>query len=321
MLRAENIHKNYGSRQVLRGVGLDLRRGEAHVLLGRNGSGKTTLARILAGLEKPCRGEVLLPKGGRVMLVSQDFVVWPHLSVEKNIQLGGGSSGTGGTHQWMQRLGLADMRYTKAGQLSHGQKQRVALARALSANPEVLILDESFSSFDPQTRRETAKEIETLCGKDGPTRLWITQQVSDLQGRADRISILEEGVLVQTGTPTDIYEFPANHSVAELTGPVTVLPLHEWDRIRQLMEISAASYDFPATAQEIREVAFRPCYFRMSDENANGPFAVVRASFSEGGYLTEVTEPGGVSLLVLTDREWKAGQKVSVEWGGRICGW
>ncbi|MCI0536398.1 MAG: ABC transporter ATP-binding protein [Verrucomicrobiales bacterium] len=223
LLSLLNVTKSYGEIRVLRGLSIELEAGRTCVLLGASGSGKTTLARLICGLERPDGGLIEDKVAARRMLVAQDFVIWPHLTVRKNIALGYHGpkhEETDTIRLWLRRLGIEGWETERAGTLSFGQQQRVALARAMCFEPDLLVLDEPLAHLDAPARREQAIEIKDLCSRTGVTMLWITHDPREAFAVADEVAILEDGVIRQLDTPEMIYERPVTVGIGELGGEI-----------------------------------------------------------------------------------------------------
>ena len=220
-------------------VELEVPPGRIVGLLGPNGAGKTTLLRVLAGLLAPEEGRVVLD--GRVLddtatgqhvapderpvgVVFQNYLLFPHLSALENVAFGLRSRGVPKAEararagDWLERVGLGELRASKPKQLSGGQAQRVALARALATEPRLLLLDEPLAALDATTRLETRRELRRqLDGYDG-VRLLVTHDPVEAIALAERLIVLEAGRVSQTGSPQDISERPRSRYVADLVG-------------------------------------------------------------------------------------------------------
>ena len=237
-LALADIHHAYGALPVLRGVSVAVPQGTVMGLLGPSGCGKTTLLRVAAGLEPLQRGRVqvggetvadartggaLPPERRGVGLMFQDYALFPHLTVAQNVGFGLAGADAGRT-EWVRRslarLGLEDLAGRYPHTLSGGQQQRVALLRALAPEPRVLLLDEPFASLDVTLRAQIRTETLELIKETGIATLIVTHDPEEAMFMSDELLVMGQGVLVQRGTPLDLYQTPANAFVADLFGPV-----------------------------------------------------------------------------------------------------
>ena len=220
-------------------VDLKVEPGEVVAVLGPNGAGKTSLLRGLAGLlpldagrvaldgvvlEEPAAG-VLVPSERRPLaMVFQDYLLFPHLTVLENVAFGLRSRGTSRpeatstANRWLERVGLAAEAQRKPASLSGGQAQRVALARALATNPALLLLDEPMAALDASTRVELRRDLRRHLESFGGVRLLVTHDPLEAMAMADRLVILEQGRVLQSGSPADVTQRPRSRYVADLVG-------------------------------------------------------------------------------------------------------
>lgn len=216
--------------------------GELLALVGESGSGKTTLLRLISGLEHADAGTIELagkvitgsnrhvsPEERGVGLVFQHHALFPHLTVARNVTFGLRKKSTAAQREILEELlslvGLPGYGSRFPHELSGGERQRVALARALAPGPGLLLLDEPFSNLDPQWRISIRDETRRILKQRGSTAILVTHHTQDALSVADRIAVLHEGVLQQTGTPHQIYHAPANERVASLFGVCNFIPL------------------------------------------------------------------------------------------------
>ncbi|MFY8149453.1 MAG: ABC transporter ATP-binding protein [Prochlorococcaceae cyanobacterium] len=243
-LRLEGLGRRLGARVILEGLDLAVTPGECLALLGPSGCGKSTTLRLIAGLDSPDAGRIVLggrditalpPARRQVAMVFQSYALYPHLSVERNLTLGmeirrvEPSVIAREVQAVLEMLQLHDLRDRLPAALSGGQRQRVALARALLRRPEVFLLDEPMSNLDAQLREELRPQLRALlCGGSAPV-VYVTHDQQEAMGIADRIAVLHQGALQQCGTPRELYERPANRFVACFLGrpEINLLPEHD----------------------------------------------------------------------------------------------
>ncbi|SNT76617.1 ABC transporter ATP-binding protein [Paracoccus seriniphilus] len=232
-LSLKNIEKNFGTFQALRDVNLEIGSAEFICLLGGSGCGKTTLLRIIAGLETPTSGEMLLDGTDltrvdchkrNVGMVFQSLALFPHLNVGQNIAYGLELRGVGKAERMARAtelldvVGLSGLSDRPVSALSGGQRQRVAIARALAIQPALFLMDEPFSALDAGLREHLQIEVKKLQRKLGVTTIFVTHDQNEAMSIADRIVILNEGRIEQAGTPTEIYSRPQTRFVADFMG-------------------------------------------------------------------------------------------------------
>ena len=214
-------------------VDLETREGEFLVFLGPSGSGKTTLLRMIAGLERPTAGEILIggkvvndltPRERRIAMVFQSYALYPHLSVYNNIAFPLKAQNVPKhTHkekvQWAASLlGIGNLLQRKPRELSGGERQRVALARAIVREPSVFLLDEPLSNLDAKLRLAAREELERFHRRVGTTTIYVTHDQVEAMAMGDRVMVLNKGVVRQIGTPKEVYDDPADTFVATFLG-------------------------------------------------------------------------------------------------------
>ena len=296
-VEARRIIKRFGQGQTamvaLDDVSVQVERGEFFTLLGPSGCGKTTLLRLIAGIESPTSGAILLegaditalpPNKRPVNTVFQSYALFPHLTVAENIGFGLQMLGkpraevADTTARMLAMVRMEALAGRKTSQLSGGQQQRVALARALAPQPKVLLLDEPLSALDLKLRKEMQTELKRLQKETGITFIFVTHDQEEALTMSDRIGVMSAGHILQVGTPRQIYTRPANRFVAGfigetnfLTGTLrgTVVALDAGGQVRISDQGKAAG---PVT------LAVRPEHVRIVPENTAGSLrATVRA--------------------------------------------
>ncbi|MEW6262245.1 MAG: putative 2-aminoethylphosphonate ABC transporter ATP-binding protein [Thermodesulfobacteriota bacterium] len=254
-LEAENITKTFGRFPALKDVSFQAGRGEFICLLGPSGCGKTTMLRIVAGLEKQDGGRIIiehkdishLPSSKRnVGLVFQSYALFPNLTVMENVAYGlkrWGHDRAMVRHRVNELLDLMELKAHGGkypAQLSGGQQQRVALARALALSPRLLLLDEPLSALDAQVRVMLRTELKQIQRRLNVTTVMVTHDQEEALTMADRILVMDQGVLIQSGTPLEVYERPATPFVASFIGAMNFLP-RSWKSDGRVFRLGAAS--------------------------------------------------------------------------------
>jgi len=238
IIRARSVAKSYGSEIVLSDFNLDIWNGSIVGILGISGSGKTTALRLLAGFDKPDSGiiemrdrvisseETFLPPEERnIGMVFQDYALFPHLNVEKNISFGLSRDEikSGRLEEVLSMCNLETYRNKIPQELSGGQQQRVSLARALAPKPEVILLDEPFTSLDAHMARDLREEVVSLLRQTETTALIVTHDQEEALSVCDVVSVLENGSVIQSATPQEIYLNPVSQTVANSVGDPNIL--------------------------------------------------------------------------------------------------
>jgi len=222
------LSKSYNQIPVLVDLNFTIESGEILTFIGPSGAGKTTLLKILTGVETPDAGNVDFSEktGGDRLLVFQDYQLFPALSVEKNISFGlrarkiPRSSYENKLENFLNTFGLAQHRHKRPHQLSAGQQQRTALARAMILEPGLLLLDEPFANLDPQLKGEMADFIRTRQKQLGITTLCVSHDTREAFSLSDRIGLIQEGRLIQLGSPESFYNAPVSPEVSRFLGKV-----------------------------------------------------------------------------------------------------
>ena len=239
MVSMQHLSKSFGETEVLRDVNVDVKRGEVVVVLGPSGSGKSTMLRCINLLEKPTGGHIFIegqeitgPNTNvdklreHVGMVFQQFNLFPHLSAKKNVMLAqrkvlkrSAAEAERIAIEQLSRVGLADRAEFLPAQLSGGQQQRVAIARALAMDPHVMLFDEATSALDPELVRGVLDVMRSLA-EAGMTMVVVTHEMGFAREVADRVIFMEEGVIVEEGTPTEVFDHPKHDRTKDFLGHI-----------------------------------------------------------------------------------------------------
>ena len=238
-LRVDKVTKRFGRHVVIDRVSLDIAPGELFFLLGPSGCGKSTLLRCIAGFHRPDEGTVHIgdadvtkqpPEARDTGMVFQSYALWPHLTVAENVAFGleqrqvPKREAAARVAEALAQVHMADRAAARPNELSGGQQQRVALARALVVRPRCLLLDEPLSNLDAKLRLEMRTEIRRICKQAGLTAVYVTHDQKEALSIADRLAILDQGVIQQLGRPQDVYRRPVSRFVAGFIGESNFLP-------------------------------------------------------------------------------------------------
>ncbi|HKP26597.1 MAG TPA: ABC transporter ATP-binding protein [Dongiaceae bacterium] len=241
VIELRQITKTFGSFTAVHSIDLSIGEGEFFTIVGPSGSGKTTVLRMLAGLESPTDGDIVL-RGQRIndvpanrrptCMVFQSLALFPHRTVGQNIEFPlkirdvAPAERKKRALQLMEQLRLPEDYYGKnVTKCSGGERQRVALARALAYNPDILFFDEPLSAIDYKLRKTLEKELKDIHRETGKTFIYITHSLEEAMVMSDRIGVMRLGRLVQVGTPNEIYTSPNSKFVSEFIGDVNILPV------------------------------------------------------------------------------------------------
>ena len=268
----KNINKSFGSLHVLKGINLEVEKGELLTLLGPSGCGKSTLLRCLAGLEEVQEGQIFLEDQDitnldarlrQIGMVFQQYSLFPNMTVEQNLAFGlkiqklSKEEMKEEITKALKMIGMEDKRNSYPNQLSGGQQQRVALARAIVTKPKVLLLDEPLSAIDAKLRKNLQIEIRRIQKELNITTIFVTHDQDEAMIMSDRICLLNEGEIEQLGKPIDIYTEPKTKFAAGFIGNYNVL------------DPSAFSWLTGVKLDDEDSVAIRPETIAISRERPN----------------------------------------------------
>src|SRR5262245_38450015 len=330
-IEVRDLVVRYGVVTAVRGVSLSVRAGEHLTLLGPSGCGKTTTLRAIAGLEKPESGEIRIdgavvysssprvqvpPEKRGLSMVFQSYAVWPHMTVFDNVAYGlrvrrVPERELAEKVRWaLELVQMADLGDRSASKLSGGQQQRVALARAFVFSPSVLLFDEPLSNLDAKLRAEMRIEIKELQQRLGITSVYVTHDLEEALAISDRIVVMRDGVIEQTGSPAEIYDLPRNAFVADFVGSANLIrgrhrpDLSGEDTIALETPSGAVVHGVtcgrPVAAEPVFSV--RTVHIRVSREpapaSANAWPATIRRRVFQGDFTQYHVEVSGRAVVV-----------------------
>ncbi|WP_243387302.1 ABC transporter ATP-binding protein [Bacillus kexueae] len=291
-LTIKEVAKNYGQVKVLQHVSLSLEKGEFVTLLGQSGCGKSTLLRSIAGLVELDEGTILLdgkditnvdPRKREIGMVFQSYALFPNMTVFDNIAFGlkmkKKDKVKHRVYRMIEMMGLEGKEDSYPHQLSGGQQQRVALARSLVLEPKVLLLDEPLSALDAKIRKSLQQELKRIQRELQITTVFVTHDQEEAMTMSDTIHIMNEGKIVQSGKPRDIYTSPANTFVANFIGHYNVMSMIAFKEIVEQCDLQG------------KEIALRPEVLEIYSESD-----IIEASsaWTMGGKIKEVSMTGNV---------------------------
>jgi iron(III) transport system ATP-binding protein len=342
-LSVTGVTKAFGPHDVLRGVDLAVPHGSFTAILGASGSGKTTLLRIVAGFERPDRGEVRLGEEvvddahhrfvpcqhRRIGYVPQEGALFPHLSVGRNVAfgLGRGPNRKERVDELLELVGLSGYRRRYPHQLSGGQQQRVALARALAIEPDIVLLDEPFASLDAALRASVRAEVLEVLRQAGTTSILVTHDQDEALSMADEVAVLRHGVIAQLDTPAGLYGHPEDPELARFLGESNVLEGEVRDRVAvtALGRLDLGTWAGPPAGGRAR-VMVRPEQIALGDVAAGSVEGTV-ASYEYFGHDAVVrVRPGSDGLPDLVVRvvggvPLELGRRVGLSVQGPVVAW
>jgi len=342
MLSIRNITRSFGALKVLRGVSLDITQGEIVCLLGPSGCGKTTLLRTIAGLESADSGDILLD-GQSILalpihtrdfgLMFQDFALFPHMNVEQNVLFGlrmrhvPAAQARTRLQEVLELVGLQGFEKRDVAQLSGGERQRVALARSLAPKPRLLMLDEPLGSVDAALRDRLIVDLREIIKRIGLTAIYVTHDQHEAFAIADRIAVMNAGLIEQVDPPPKLYRYPKTTFVARFLGLNNIVPVlsREADVIRTPVSDFPNHADADAVLLHPDGLAIRSASkeivgavsHSVSENVAKSIEAVIREMvFAGDTYRIEVEHESGIRLSFRVpsrnDGELKVGEPVQV---------
>lgn len=340
ILELKDIQKSFGSSEVLNGINLKIRKGEFITFLGSSGCGKTTTLRIIAGLEMPDKGQVILegkdvtsmePHQRDVNTVFQNYALFPHMNVETNVGYALKIRKIPKTEirervkKVLELVQLSGYEKRMPSELSGGQKQRVAIARALVNNPRVLLLDEPLGALDLQLRRAMQLELKKLQQKLGITFLYITHDQEEAINMSDRIVVMNNGIFEQIGTPDEVYNHPRTSYVATFVGNANIVSGEILEIAGEEAVVRISTGEIKVIVDPKREcvgqvitIAVRTENILICEECREAlPAVILEKSFAGGQLRMVIALEDGKQLIASRygiDSHVQIGQKVCVGW-------
>ena len=330
-VRVAGLRKRYGDVTAVDGVDLEIGRGEFFTMLGPSGSGKTTTLRVIAGFERPDEGTVELrgkdvsalpPYARNVNTVFQDYALFPHMTVQENVEYGlrvkkvGRAERRTRAGEALELVQLAGYGARKPAQLSGGQRQRVALARAIVNRPQALLLDEPLGALDLKLRQELQVELKRIQQELEITFVYVTHDQEEALTMSDRLAVFNDGKIEQIGAPAEVYERPASEFIAGFIGVSNVLERDgrrftvRPEKIRLLGDGEHPEQSVNVEEGRIRDVVYVGAVTRYHVElDAGGELTVVSQNLESGS--SEVLERQGSRVRLC----WRPEHVFAIETG------
>ena len=330
IIELSHISKSFGDKQVLDDVSLFVKKGEFVTILGPSGCGKTTLLRILAGFGTADEGEIKIageditqvpPHMRPVNTVFQRYALFPHLNVYDNIAFGLKLKGVKADEiearvtKALKMVGMTDYEWRDVNSLSGGQQQRVAIARAIINRPQVLLLDEPLAALDLKMRKDMQMELKDMHKTLGITFVYVTHDQEEALTLSDSIVVMSEGRVQQIGTPTDIYNEPANSFVADFIGESNILNgVMMQDRLVRFMNRDFECVDAGFGENVPVDVVIRPEDVYIMAKSGSGMFdGVVQSCIFKGvHYEMTILTSDGYEIMIQDYNAFDVGQEVSL---------
>ncbi|WP_428776001.1 polyamine ABC transporter ATP-binding protein [Vibrio sp.] len=313
LLSIQNLCKDFDGHVAVDDLSIDIEKGEIFALLGGSGCGKSTLLRMLAGFEHPTSGRILLngedlagipPHKRAINMMFQSYALFPHMTVEQNVAFGlkqdrlPANEIKQRVEHMLDLVHLTQYAKRKPHQLSGGQRQRVALARSLAKQPKLLLLDEPMGALDKNLREKMQLEVVDILAQVGATCVMVTHDQEEAMTMASRLAIMNQGKFVQTGVPSQIYEYPNSRFAAEFLGSVNIFEGNVADNRSESATIDCSAIDTPiylkhgvsnAVGQSLM-IAVRPEKIQIGEAIENQPNSCI-------GIIKDIAYMGSQSIF------------------------
>ena len=343
-VETQSLFKHFGEVKAVDGVDIVSTDEEFLVLLGPSGCGKTTLLRMIAGLEKPTSGEILIggeivthlpPRARGIAMVFQSYALYPHMTIYKNIAFPLKAMGMPKEDMikkvdWSAAmLGIERLLQRKPRELSGGERQRVALARALVREPNVFLLDEPLSNLDAKLRASAREELYRFQKDVSITTIYVTHDQVEAMGMGDRIAVMNKGRIEQIGRPTDLYEKPKNKFVADFIGETNLIDAEVVGQKAGNLELITSEgmkilipmqSGIPTKRVSIAIRPERVCFLKSRNDRFDAYDGVVEEAIYLGDEFKYKVLVGGKEPMIVTQKndlrttQYKTGDRVLLGW-------
>lgn len=314
IIELKNIHKEYQGNVVLHNINLNIEQKEFVTLLGPSGCGKTTTLRLIGGFESPTKGDIIFegkkinnlpPYLRQINTVFQNYALFPHLDVYNNIAFGlkikklSSEEIRKKVFDMLQLVNLSGYEKRSIASLSGGQKQRIAIARALINEPKVLLLDEPLGALDLKLRKNMQLELKSIQKKVGITFIYVTHDQEEALSLSDRVMVMDNGVILQCGTPMDIYNEPVNSFVADFIGESNIIDaVMIEDYTVNFLKETFPCLDSGFEENEKVQVVIRPEDIVLTSAENGLLSGIVKSVVFKGVHYESIIETNDYSMMV-----------------------
>lgn len=327
-LDVKNLRKSFDKREIVKGISFDVEKGQLLALLGPSGCGKTTTMRMIAGLEMPDDGEIWIEgalathgrkatisqKQRHIGMVFQDLALWPHMTVYENIEFGLKALGFIKAERKkkieavLDKVNMQKYAGEYPGKLSGGQQQLIAIARAIVTEPKLLLMDEPLSNIDIKLREDIRQEIRRIQQETQITTVYITHDQEDAFLLANKVAVMNAGILEQTGSPEEIYSSPASLFVAGFVGESNVIQVKIVDKNKILTPWGELVCNTKGHERGNAFLFFRPQYAEV-DKSGRYNGVIINRYFTGEGYKYRISTSGG-EIKLQVQEIYETGQSI-----------